>query len=77
MYHACLQKKVVYDHLEEGFKLNKRYHNGVEDVHNYMYTLYGLSYYFSSTSTFNATIKRKIVSEICSTPDCAYSQEEV
>ena len=32
---------------------------------------------FSSTSTFNAGIKRKVVSEICSVPNCAYSQDEV
>ena len=32
---------------------------------------------FSSASTFNAEIKRKIVSEICSVPNCTFSEDEV
>ena len=32
---------------------------------------------FSTASTFNAEIKCKIVSEICSVPNCTFSEDEV
>ena len=35
------------------------------------------SSYFTSASTFNAGIKHEIVSEICSVPDCTFSEDEV
>ena len=67
------QRKVagIHDSLEEGFRQNERITTvSLAYTHVYIYT-------FSSTSTFNAGIKRKVVSEICSVPNCAYSQDEV
>ena len=33
--------------------------------------------FLSSTSTFNAQVKKEIIGEICCVPDCSYTEEEL
>lgn len=39
--------------------------------------MFMLSFTCRSTSEFNMAIKKKIITEVCSVPDCQYQQESV
>ena len=67
------QRKVadVHDNLEQGgFRTSEGYVNSSINIISY------LLYTHRSTTAYNAAIKRKIINEIRSTPNCSYIQKK-
>ena len=66
------QRKVaaIHDRLEEGFRQNERYYYLQQFPWHAHMSIY-------IRSALHLLLKRKVVSEICSVPNCAYSQDEV